>query len=91
MALFKSVEQNNWFKKYIQGGTQKNLLCNRGILKDFFAGDKTKFAYFAEVKTYLPEPLTICLRGPKSMNWWMHNAERHTHQSLAQNTLRIEK
>jgi hypothetical protein len=35
-------------------GTQKNLLYKERILKEFFAGGKAKFAYFAGVKTYLP-------------------------------------
>jgi hypothetical protein len=34
-------------------GTQKNLLYNREILKEFFAVGKAKLAYFAGVKTYL--------------------------------------
>jgi hypothetical protein len=35
-------------------GRPKKIYFAGGILKEFFAGDKAKLAYFAGVKTYLP-------------------------------------
>jgi hypothetical protein len=49
-TLFKSVEQNNRFKKCVQGGKQKKIFCKGKIFKEFFAGGKTKLAYFTGYK-----------------------------------------
>jgi hypothetical protein len=54
MLFFKSVFSVSRFKKWTQGGKQKNIFCKGEILKKNFAEGKTKLAYFAGVTAYLP-------------------------------------